>query len=179
MLPQSPNADLGCPATRRLCWLAQRALGLGEWAQHRVRHRHLKPPRAPRLSHWTPLHSTKAAPSAGTRRVVDGRTTSTMSPTTNALNPTWMPLVTRRSQSLCPPCTARLSWFWAVAEKMLDGWDLGEGGRKAAGHAPSWCTAYLLRQWRVASLPTNALAIVDGSPSPMPMDGGTFFPGRR
>lgn len=87
--------------------------------------------------------------------------------------PTWKPLIAQQSLSLCPPCAARLSWFWAMAELMLDGRDQGEGSGDAAGHAHSWCMACLLERWRAASLPTNASATSNWSLPQTPMGGGT------
>jgi hypothetical protein len=57
-----------------------------------------------------------------------------------------------------------------MAERTLDG--IGEAGGVADGHVPSWCAAYLLVRWRVASWPANASASADGSLLPTLMGGG-------
>ena len=94
--------------------------------------------------------------------------------------PTLMPLVARRIQSLRPPCAPRLvqSWFWGAAVRTLDR-DLRKGGGSVAGRDPSFCTACLLGQWMVVSLSANALAPAGGSPPPTPTGGGRSYPDKR
>jgi hypothetical protein len=90
----------------------------------------------------------------------------------NTLQPTWRPLVTRRTRQLHPMSAPRLvqPLFWGTTEQMLD-MDLCEGRGSTAHHAPSRCMACLLDQWMVVS-PANALEPLDRSLPLMSMGGG-------
>ena len=77
-----------------------------------------------------------------------------------------------------PRARTRLG-FRAAMWWTLNDMDLGKGRRDVAGHAPSWCTTFLLAHWRVVSLPANALVAVVGSSPPIPVGGGRSYHDRR